>query len=95
MGDHPWKYLERFDETGKDRGPWSGLHRTCQSCQRETIEELEDGWCRQCNGLDMDDPIKRQYGKRWLYETTAKHLRKMGYPERAIWYEEKLREQAD
>jgi hypothetical protein len=82
----------RYDEHGRDSGPWSGLTRTCQCCQRETIEHLEDGWCSQCNGADPDDSVARAQGRRWLYKTTAEHLRKMGFPDRARFWEDKLAE---
>ncbi len=80
------------DEIQEGRGPWSGVTRTCVDCERQTIEHLEDGRCSQCNhpGEDTTTPEQRAASKRWLFETTAKHLRKMGHADRAEFYEREL-----
>ncbi len=80
------------EEITEGRGPWSGVTRTCVDCERQTIEHLEDGRCWPCNHPGEDSTTPEQYAasKRWLYATTAKHLRELGYPSRAVWYEEQL-----
>jgi hypothetical protein len=71
----------RFDELGYDRGPWNGRATVCLSCERETLEHLEDGWCWQCNhpgefrgmGRSRDEILKER----------AAHLRRRGFPDEA------------
>jgi hypothetical protein len=81
-------------ESREGRGPWQGTTNTCRSCERPTVEHLEDGECWQCRhpGEDSTTPEERRAARRALFATTAAFLRKAGYPDRAVWYEERLRE---
>ena len=77
-----------------DRGPWQGVTHTCRSCERPTIEHLEDGYCSSCNGVERDDSEERKTSRVALYKRTAKLCRKNGDTEGAAWFEGRIREES-
>lgn len=81
---------DRYSE--KDRREWGGLTHQCVSCERETLEQLTDGWCWQClhPGEDPQTPKERKAAMKALYYSTAEMLVRLGYPDRAQWYRDAL-----
>lgn len=82
------EYLGSWGPQPGDRGPWLGQTRVCRSCERETIEHLEDGWCWQCNHPGEDRNPGRPRVEIW--RETAAHLRGMGFSEEAARWDAKI-----
>ncbi|TFH59956.1 MAG: hypothetical protein E4G90_10120 [Gemmatimonadales bacterium] len=83
----PGQVLAAHLRLDAESGPWQGTTSTCRSCERETIEHLEDGWCSQCNGTTPDDTEQRRVARVELYQRTAAKCRKWGDTEGAAWFE--------
>jgi len=82
-------------EAREGNGPWQGTTNTCRSCERPTIEHLEDGWCSQCNGTTPDDSAKRKAARLDLFRRTAKKCREWGDAEGAAWFEGRIKAEGE
>jgi hypothetical protein len=83
----------RFDELGYDRGPWSGRTELCHSCERETIEHLEDMVCWQCHHPGELRGTGRSRSE--ILKERAAHLRRRGFPDEARRAEAQIEAEQD
>ena len=81
----------KADAEDIERGPWQGVTQTCHSCERTTIEHLEDFECAECRGELPDDTEERRKARVELYQRTAKRCREWGDEAGALWFEGRIK----
>ena len=82
----------REEVSDQDFHPGNWGKTECCDCGRFS-NYTQDGRCDQCNGLVPEvEPQRTKEAIKSLCLRTAAHLRELGYPERAAWYEERAAE---